>query len=99
MKKLLAILVLSLLWCNVASGQISKLYYDTLYNGCMETSANSGHSLSIQKRYCKCNADHFNKNYNDNELIELAEGRGGSAYKDVLDYVTGLCRKKVGIDY
>ena len=41
---------------------------------------------------------HFNKNYNDYSLLELIEGRGEVPYNDVVNYVSGLCRKKAGLN-
>ena len=98
MKKVLGILVLGLLFCNVGFGKISKAYYDVLFGGCMEEALKSNYSYNLTKKYCKCSADHFNKNYNDDSLLELAEGRGESAYNDVVNYVSGLCRKRVGLN-
>ena len=59
--------------------------------------ANLGYTIT--KNYCKCSADHFDKNYNDNSLIELVEGEGGAAYNDVVAFVISKCRRKVGLEY
>ena len=44
-----------------------------------------------------CTADHLDQNYNDESLLQLIEMEDGGAYMDVVNYVSGLCRKKVGL--
>lgn len=98
MKKLFVILVLSLLSSNISYSKISKDYYNELYDFCMIEAMKANLGYTITKNYCKCSADHFDKNYNDNSLIELVEGEGGAAYNDVVAFVISKCRRKVGLE-
>ena len=98
MKKLLGVLVLFLLFSNISYSKISKEYYNELYDFCMIEAMKANLGYTITKNYCKCSADHFDKNYNDNSLIELVEGEGGAAYNDVVSFVISKCRRKVGLE-
>ena len=51
----------------------------------------------ITRNYCKCTADHFDKNYDDASLLNLVQGEGGSAYNDVVNFVINKCRRLVGL--
>ena len=97
MKKLLVIVVLSLLFSNISYSKISKDYYDELYDHCMIEAMKADLGYKITKNYCKCSADHFDKNYNDNSFIALVDG-GGAAYNDVIAFVISKCRRKVGLE-
>ena len=96
MKKLLGIVVLCLLFSNISYSKISKVYYDELYDYCMIEAMKADLGYTITKNYCKCSADHFDDNYNDNSLIEL--GEGGAVYNDVVAFVINKCRRKVGLE-
>ena len=98
MKKLFVFVVLCLLYSNISYSKISKLYYNTLYDSCMDGASKSNHNYKIKKKYCKCSADHFDNNYNDNSLLSLVEGQGGAAYNDVVAFVITKCRRKVGLE-
>ena len=98
MKKLFGIVLLALLFCNISYSKISRAYYEELYDHCMIEAMKANLGYTITKNYCKCSADHFDKNYNDNSLIELVEGEGGAAYNDVVSFVISKCRRKVGLD-
>tara|TARA_B100000900_G_C20042736_1_gene498687 strand:- start:238 stop:534 length:297 start_codon:yes stop_codon:yes gene_type:complete len=98
MKKLLGIVVLCLLFSNISYSKISKVYYDELYDYCMIEAMKADLGYTITKNYCKCSADHFDDNYNDNSLIELVEGEGGAVYNDVVAFVINKCRRKVGLE-
>ena len=37
----------------------------------------------------------MDNNYNDESLIQLVQMEGGSVYRDIVDYVSGLCKEKV----
>ena len=97
MKKLFGIVILCLLFSNISYSKIGKEYYDVLFDSCMieATKANLGYTTT--KNYCKCSADHFDNNYNDNSLLTLVE-EGGPAYNDVLNFVISKCRRKVGLE-
>ena len=98
MKKLLGALVICLLFSNIGYSKISKEYYNELYDFCMIEAMKANLGYTITKNYCKCSADHFDNNYNDNSLIELVEGEGGAAYNDVVAFVISKCRRKVGLE-
>ena len=98
MKKLLGIVVLSLLSSNISYSKISKDIYNELYDACMNEAVKADLGYKITKNYCKCSADHFDKNYNDNSLLALVEGEGGAAYNDVVAFVVTKCRRKVGLE-
>ena len=100
MKKLLGFLVVGLLSSNISYSKISEEYYNLLYENCMieATKANKANlEYTIIKNYCKCSADHFDKNYDDKSLIAFVE-QGGPAYNDVVAFVISKCRRKVGLD-
>ena len=98
MKKFFIVLILSFLFSNVSFSKISKVYYDELFDSCMLEAMKANLGYEITKNYCKCTADHFNKNYDDTSLINLVQGEGGSAYNDVVSFVINKCRKLVGLD-
>ena len=98
MKKLLLIVVLGLMFSNISHSKISKLYYDELYNSCMDEALKFNIGYEITNNYCKCVADHMDNNYNDKSLIKLVEGEGGAIYNDVLAFVITKCRRKVGLE-
>ena len=98
MKKTLVIIFLSLLIFNVSYGKISKSYYNELFDSCMLEATKSDRGYTIIKNYCKCSADHFDKNYDDVSLINLVQGEGGSTYNDVVNFVISKCRRLVGLD-
>ena len=98
MKKLICIVLLGLLFCNVSYSKISRAYYKELYDHCMIEAIKANLGYTITKNYCKCSADHFDDNYNDNSLIALVEGQGGAAYNDVVAFVISKCRRKVGLE-
>ena len=97
MKKFLALLFLSLFYFSYSFGAINKLYYDELFNGCMDEALKADLGYKITKNYCTCSADHFDNNYTDDTLIKLVEEEGGAAYNDVVDFVISKCRRKVGL--
>ena len=97
MKKLLGIVVVSLLFSNISYSKISEEYYNLLYDNCMIEASKANLEYMIIKDYCKCSADHFDKNYDDKSLIAFVEG-GGPAYNDVVAFVISKCRRKVGLD-
>ena len=97
MKKLLVIVALSLLSSNISYSKISKDIYNELYDACMIEAMKADLGYKITKNYCKCSADHFDKNYNDNSFIALVDG-GGAAYNDVIAFVISKCRRKVGLE-
>ena len=97
MKKLLGIVALSLLFSNISYSKISKYIYDELYDACMIEAMKADLGYKITKNYCKCSADHFDKNYNDNSFVALVDG-GGGAYNDVIAFVVTKCRRKVGLE-
>ena len=97
-KKFLMIVVLGLLFPNISYSKISKDYYNELYDSCMIEATKANLGYRITKNYCKCSADHFDNNYNDNSLIALVEGEGGAVYNDVIDFVISKCRRKVGLN-
>ena len=92
------IVVLGLLFSNISYSKISKDYYNELYDSCMIEATKANLGYRITKNYCKCSADHFDNNYNDNSLIALVEGEGGAVYNDVIDFVISKCRRKVGLN-
>ncbi len=98
MKKILVIVFVGLLFSNIGYSKISKEYYDELYDYCMIEAMKANLGYTITKNYCKCSADHFDKNYNDNSLIALVEGQGGAAYNDVVAFVISKCRRKAGLE-
>ena len=98
MKKLLWIVLLCLLFCNIGYSKISREYYKELYDHCMIEAMKANLGYTITKNYCKCSADHFDNNYNDNSLIALVEGQGGAAYNDVVAFVISKCRRKAGLE-
>ena len=98
MKKLLGLVILGLLFSNIGYSKISKDFYKELYDNCMIEAIKADLGYTITKNYCKCSADHFDKNYNDNSLIALVEGEGGAAYNDVVAFVISKCRRKVGLE-
>ena len=91
-------MVLSLLSSDISYSKINKNYYNELYDACMIEAMKADLGYTITKNYCKCSADHFDKNYNDNSLIALVEAEGGAAYNDVVAFVISKCRRKVGLD-
>ena len=97
MKKFLGIVILGLLFSNICYSKISKDYYNELYDFCMIEAMKANLGYAITKNYCKCSADHFDKNYNDNSFIALVDG-GGAAYNDVVAFVVTKCRRKVGLE-
>ena len=98
MKKIIWIVPLCLLFCNIGYSKISREYYKELYDHCMIEAMKANLGYTITKNYCKCSADHFDNNYNDNSLIALVEGQGGAAYNDVVAFVISKCRRKVGLE-
>ena len=90
-------MVLSLLSSNISYSKISKDIYNELYDACMTEALKADLGYKITKNYCKCSADHFDKNYNDNSFIALVDG-GGAAYNDVIAFVISKCRRKVGLE-
>ena len=98
MKKLLVIVFLGLTFSNISHSKISKLYYDELYNACMEEAMKANLGFKVTKEYCKCSADHFDDNYNDSELVKLESNEGGAAFNDVINFVVNKCRKKAGLE-
>ncbi len=97
MKKFFGIVLIALLFSNNSYSKISRAYYEELYDHCMIEAIKANLGYKITKNYCKCSADHFDKNYNDNSLISLVEGEGGSVYNDVVAFVINKCRRKVGL--
>ena len=97
MKKILAFLTFTIIFCNTSFAKISDFYYDILVEGCMETALNANHGYKKTRKYCTCTADHLDQNYDDESLLQLIEMEDGGAYMDVVNYVSGLCRKKVGL--
>ena len=97
-KRILEIIILSLIFCNISYSKINNAYYNELYDACMLEAMKSDLGYTITKNYCKCSADHFDKNYNDDSLIELVEGEGGAIYNDIVSFVGSKCRKKVGLE-
>ena len=98
MKKLFGIVVLGLLFTNISYSKINKAYYKELYDSCMIEALKANVGYMITKNYCKCSADHFDKNYNDKSLIALVEQEGRAAYNDVVAFVISKCRRKVGLE-
>ena len=97
MKKFLAFLIFTLVFCTNSFSKISKIYYDLLVDGCMETAIDANYGYNKTKKYCTCTADHLDKNYTDESLLKLVEMEGGGPYMDVVNYVSGICREKVGL--
>tara|TARA_A200000113_G_C8762653_1_gene321615 strand:+ start:192 stop:488 length:297 start_codon:yes stop_codon:yes gene_type:complete len=98
MKKLLGLVILGLLFSNIGYSKISKDFYKELYDNCMIEAIKADLGYTITKNYCKCSADHFDKNYNDKSLIALVEQEGRAAYNDVVAFVISKCRRKVGLE-
>ena len=97
-KKILTTTIISFFLSNTVFGKINEAFYYELYEGCMETALKYNKDYNITDRYCKCSANHFNENYDDDSLILLVTQEGGAAYNDVVQYVIRKCRKKVGLD-
>ena len=97
MKRFLIIIFLSFLIYNVGYSKISKLYYNELFDSCMLEALKAELGYDITRNYCKCTADHFDKNYDDASLLNLVQGEGGSAYNDVVNFVINKCRRLVGL--
>ncbi len=97
MKKIFLILAFSFAIFNICQSKISKVYYNELYDGCMEEAIKANRGFKVTKEYCKCSADHFDDNYNDTELVKLVQHEGGAAYYDVINFVINKCKKKIGL--
>ena len=97
MKKILVIVVLTLLFTNISYSKISKVYYEELYDSCMIEALKANVGYMITKNYCKCSADHFDNNYNDNSLNALVEGER-AVYNDVVAFVVSKCRSEIGFE-
>ena len=69
MKKILAFLTFTIIFCNTSFAKISDFYYDILVEGCMETALNANHGYKKTRKYCTCTADHLDQNYNDESLV------------------------------
>ena len=97
MKKFLGIVVLTLLFTNISYSKMSKVYYEELYDSCMIEALKADAGYMITKNYCKCSADHFDNNYNDNSLNALVEGER-AVYNDVVAFVVSKCRSEIGFE-
>ena len=80
MKKLLALLIFTIIFCTNSYSKISQVYYDVLVEGCMETAIKANYSYNKTKKYCWCTADHLDKNYTDESLLKLIEMEDGWPY-------------------
>ena len=98
LKDFLVFLIFTMIFCTNSFSKISKIYYDVLIEGCMETAIKANYSYIKTKKYCTCTADHLDKNYTDESLLKLIEMEGGGPYMDIVNYVSGICRKKVGLN-
>ena len=97
MKKIFLILAFSFTIFNICQSKISKVFYNELYDSCMEEAIKANLGFKVTKEYCKCSADHFDDNYNDSELVKLEENQLGAAFNDVINFVANKCKKKIGL--
>ena len=71
MKKLLGIIVLSLLMSGNVFAKIDKSYVKQIYEGCISDAKQNNDYNSNSKKFCKCYANQFNIKFNNDQLIEF----------------------------
>ena len=97
MKKILIILIISLLWPIIGLAKISDEYYNIIYEGCLKTAEKKNRGPSATKRYCICSAEYINRHFTDNSLDELLkDGADSKAANDFVNNVSNFCNRKVG---
>ena len=71
MKKLLGILVLGFLWCNLSYAEISSVIKKNLKKSCIASAIQSGAPKALAKKYCVCVTNYINDNMTTAEYVEL----------------------------
>ena len=85
MKKLLGIVVLGLLWCNMSLAVISETFesdVEEIYDECILQSQKTSERKPKNKKYCKCYIEHLDKTIEDNEF-ETARNSEDMSSKEV----------------
>ena len=99
MKKILGILVLSLLWCNLSYAEISNAIKKNLKKSCVASAVQSGAPKAVAKKYCACTAKYINDNMTTAEFIELErkemEQPGSFMKNSVMKSVEPYCLDKI----
>jgi hypothetical protein len=100
MKKLLAIVFLSLLWCNLSYAEISSVIKKNFTKACIPSAIQSGASKGVAKKYCVCLINYLNDNMTTAEYIELERKetkQPGSILKNsVIRSAEPYCLDKIG---
>ena len=90
MKKLLAIIVLGLLWSNSSSAKLGDSYYNEINDNCLEQ--NKG---DLGKKFCKCYINELDNRFSDETLMDQSttkkERKIIKGFKDAKK----LCQKQI----
>ena len=104
MKKILKIVVISLIFCNVSYSKINQSLYKELYDFCMVGTARYDHLFENKtdlyrktSKYCKCVSDFFDKNYDDSSINKFFGNYSENTYNSMFRAVSIRCQKESGI--
>ena len=104
MKKILKIVVISIIVCNVSYSKINQSLYKELYDFCMVGTARYDHLFENKtdlyrktSKYCKCVSDFFDQNYDDNSINKFFGKNSESTYHSMFRAVSIRCQKESGI--
>ena len=99
MKKLLGILVLGLLWCNLSYAEISSVIKENFTKSCIASAIQSGAPKAVAKEYCACMTNYINDNMTTAEFLELErkeiEQAGSFLKNSVIKSAEPYCLDKI----
>ena len=100
MKKLLGILVLGLLWCNLSYAEISSIIKKNFTKSCIDSAIQSGAPKDLAKKYCACMINYINDNMTTAEYLVLEkkeiEQPGSFMKNSIIISAEPYCLDKIG---
>jgi hypothetical protein len=93
MKKLLAITILGMLFCNT-SFALSPERERVEHNSCVEGLLSSGNSIVYANKYCVCSVNMISKKYSDKKLDKIVS-KGWDYMMKKIKFASDHCKKNV----
>jgi len=90
MKKLLAIIVLGLVWSNLSSAKLGDSYYNEINDNCLEQ--NKG---DLGKKFCKCYMSELDNRFSDETLMDQSTTKKEKKILKGFKDARNLCQKQI----